>query len=454
MQFLKSLGITLVVVGIISLLALHRPAIAAPPDSDQSEGITLEKKASADSVPLGEVITFTLTVKNESDRTINPTLTDTLPNGLALRTETVSATVGLFELSNGGPTEARVDEISWTGSLAPGEELTLFYQAIPPSISTADQTLSNLAVLEFDDTLLEVGASITTLPPEYGIWGNFVNLIAGALVSFDRLLIRMNIPYPFGFAIILFTLTVRLITFPLNVQQIKSSKAMQALQPQLKELQEKHKDDKEKLAQEQMRLYREAGVNPLGGCLPMLVQMPIWIALYRALFRLSYEGVLTNEGFFWIPSLAGPVSSYGEGLSWLYPFVDGVPPLGWSQTIAYLVLPVLLVVSQLYMQQMMSPTGGSSSDDPQQATMMSMMKFMPLMFGYFALIVPSGLTLYWFTSNILAMAQQYFTKTNMEKNNSTDPFQKFSEELAEPSQTKEGKKTKNGKSKRKSRRKR
>jgi YidC/Oxa1 family membrane protein insertase len=72
-------------------------------------------------------------------------------------------------------------------------------------------------------------------------------------------------------------------------------------------------------------------------------------------------------------------------------------------------LPILLVVSQLYMQQMMTPT----TDDPQQASMQSIMKIMPLMFGYFALIVPSGLTLYWFTSNILAMGQQYFTKTSL-----------------------------------------
>lgn len=184
---------------------------------------------------------------------------------------------------------------------------------------------------------------------------------------------------------------------------------MQELQPKLKELQEKYKNDKEKLAQEQMALYKAHGVNPLGGCLPMLVQMPVWFALYRSLLQLSRQGLL-NEGFFWIPSLAGPVSDYNQGLSsWLYPFVDGTPPIGWGPAIAYLVLPVLLVVSQLYMQQMMTP----QNPDPQQASMQSVMKFMPLMFGYFALVVPSGLSLYWFTSNLLAMAQQYFTRTGL-----------------------------------------
>jgi YidC/Oxa1 family membrane protein insertase len=122
-----------------------------------------------------------------------------------------------------------------------------------------------------------------------------------------------------------------------------------------------------------------------------------------------------------------------------------------------MVLPVLLVASQLYMQKMMTPP----SSDPQQASMQSVMKFMPFMFGYFALIVPSGLSLYWFTSNLLAMAQQYFTKTSMESapasagataanspSTSTNPVSTDSEE---------DKKEKNVKSKRrrkKSRRKR
>jgi YidC/Oxa1 family membrane protein insertase len=156
-----------------------------------------------------------------------------------------------------------------------------------------------------------------------------------------------------------------------------------------------------------MKLYRESGVNPLGGCLPMLVQMPIWFALYQSLVQLSTEGLL-QEGFFWIPSLAGPVASWGGGIEWLWPFP---PAVGWGNAVAYLVLPVLLLVSQFYMQQLMTPP----TTDPQQAQMQSIMKFMPIMFGWFALIVPSGLTLYWFTSNLLGIAQHYFTKTQLDQ---------------------------------------
>lgn len=234
------------------------------------------------------------------------------------------------------------------------------------------------------------------------MWQAFVDLIASGLVFFNDTLVSFGVPYSFGFAIILFTVVIKLLTFPLNQIQMKSARAQQELQPKLKVLQKKYANDKEKLAQAQMALYKEAGVNPLGGCLPMLVQMPVWIALYQALYNLSSQNVALKEGFFWIPSLAGPVANQAAGISWLWPLP---PAVGWADAIAYLVLPVLLVVSQLYMQRMMTP----QTDDPQMKSMNQAMMFMPFMFGYFALVVPSGLSLYWFVNNILSMAQQYYT---------------------------------------------
>lgn len=459
-QIIKSLIVPLAILGFIAFAVLSRPATAAPPpvspdlaQTAQTDNITLTKTASKDVVALGEVVSYTVTIQNTGTEAINPTLTDAVPVGLVLQTRTISATIG----------EASAEEntLFWSGTLAGGEEARIIYSVIPPSTSDPDQTFNNVAVLQVGGTELQAGASVQTKTPELGLWGRFVNYLAVILVSLDRLLRGVGVPYSFGFAIILFTVLVRLITFPLNVQQIKSSKAMQELQPKMKELQDKYKNDREKLAQEQMRLYKEYGVNPLGGCLPMLVQMPIWFALYRSLLQLSREGLL-KEGFFWIPSLAGPVSDYGQGLSsWLYPFVNGAPPIGWGPALAYLVLPVLLVVSQLYMQKMMTPP----SSDPQQQSMQSVMKFMPLMFGYFALIVPSGLTLYWFTSNILAMAQQYFTKTEFAKpatagaavgaSTATVPANSSSTVSDTVSEEKEAKKEQNVKPKRKkSRRKR
>jgi YidC/Oxa1 family membrane protein insertase len=394
-------------VGVVFVLAVNPPVMAAPPDVPpatghvvEKAGVSLDKKANVDVIPLGQAVTYTLTIKNDSQETIEASLTDTLPNvvtGLALQVNTISTTVGLAEPAG--------NSLNWNGSLAPGEEAIITYQAIPPTTSEAGQSLKNVAVLKFGETTLQAEATVVTQPPNLGIWGSFVNFIALALVFFNQTLESINIPYAFGFAIILFTIAVRLATFPLNVQQIKSSKAMQELQPKLKELQDKYKGDREKLAQEQMRMYREAGVNPLGGCLPMLVQMPIWFALYQALIQLSHEGLL-NQGFLWIPSLAGPPVSNAGGF--LPPWLTELP---LEQVVAYLVMPILLVVSQFYMQQLMTPP----STDPQQAQMQSMMKFMPIMFGYFSLIVPSGLTLYWFTSNILGVAQHYFTKTQFDQ---------------------------------------
>jgi YidC/Oxa1 family membrane protein insertase len=419
-QSLKLLILPLIFISLLALFALvKQPATAAPSDNParlipsiaQSAGVTLEKKPSAEAVPLGHVVTYTVTIKNGGRETINPTLTDALPKppeGLGLQSASITATVGTVQ--------AESNTVKWSGSVGPGEEVKVSYSAIPPSIVQPGRTLTNVATLTFGSTTLEVSATITTQTSERGFWCGFmapcflVDFTKLTLVYLDGVLASIGLPYAFGFAIILFTLAVRVVTYPLNMQQIKSSKAMQELQPKMKELQEKHKNDREKLAQEQMRLYKEAGVNPLGGCLPMLVQMPIWIALYSSLIQLSHEGLL-NEGFFWIPSLAGPATSACNGAGgfippWLSPFPFGEPCIGWAQALAYLVLPVLLVVSQFYMQQMMTPP----NPDPQQASMNSMMKIMPVMFGYFSLIVPSGLTLYWFTSNILGLIQQYFTQ--------------------------------------------
>ena len=410
---IKLLVLPVTILGIILLLAFNQTATAAPPDTPhkaighitRKAGITLEKQASADVVPLGQVVSYTVTIKNDGSQTINPTLTDALPavpEGLALQnnpTTPISATTGIIEVED--------NTLTWTGSVAPGKEVTISYGAIPPTTSTPGQTLENVAALQFGETTLKAAATITTQVPELSLWRRFINFIAIVLVFFAQALAAVHIPYAFGFSIILFTLIVRGATFPLNMQQIKSSKAMQELQPQLKVLQEKYKGDREKLAQEQMRLYKEHGVNPLEGCLPMLVQMPIWFALYRSLIQLANEGLL-SEGFLWIPSLAGPVSAQARGIGWLWPFP---PSIGWFDAIAYLVMPVLLVVSQLYTQKLMTPP----SADPQQNQMQSVMKFMPLMFGYISLVLPSGLTLYCFTSNMLGVAQHYMTKTQRDQ---------------------------------------
>ncbi|KAK9021661.1 hypothetical protein V6N11_011640 [Hibiscus sabdariffa] len=216
----------------------------------------------------------------------------------------------------------------------------------------------------------------------------------------------LHVPYSYGFAIILLTVLVKAATFPLTRKQVESAMAMRSLQPQIKAIQQQYAGDQERIQLETARLYKLAGINPLAGCLPTLATIPVWIGLYRALSNVADEGLLT-EGFFWIPSLAGPTTiaarQNGSGISWLFPFVDGHPPLGWSDTFAYLVLPVLLVVSQYVSVQIMQ---SAQSNDPNMRNSQALTKFLPLMIGYFALSVPSGLSLYWLTNNILSTAQQ------------------------------------------------
>ena len=238
---------------------------------------------------------------------------------------------------------------------------------------------------------------VRTTAPE-GLWQTFVVWpLANILIWLDELLAGLGVVYSWGWAIILFTFGIKVITFPLNLSQIRGMQAQKDLQPQLAELQKKYGKDREKLAQEQMKLYKEAGVNPLSGCLPLLIQMPILFGLYSALVAVG--PMLENAGFYWIPDLSYP--KFTDGLNW-------IPQLwqagDYATLIAYLILPVLLVVTQIFMQKWMTPPS-PGGDQAKMTQNMSMI--MTLFFGCFTLQVPAGLTLYWVTSNLLQMGQQW-----------------------------------------------
>lgn len=190
----------------------------------------------------------------------------------------------------------------------------------------------------------------------------------------------MGIPYSYGFAIVVLTLFVKVATYPLSKKQVESTMSMQALQPRVKELQAKFAGDQERLQLETARLYKEANVNPLAGCLPTLATIPVFIGLYRALTLAAEDGLL-KEGFFFIPSLAGPTTidaqMSNQGMAWLFPFTDGAPPLGWEDTARYLVLPVLLVLSQYASMQLSQP----KTDDPSMKQTQAILRFLPIMIG-------------------------------------------------------------------------
>jgi YidC/Oxa1 family membrane protein insertase len=189
-----------------------------------------------------------------------------------------------------------------------------------------------------------------------------------------------------GLAIIVFTILMRVVLLPLTIQQFRSQKAMQKLQPELKELQKKHGKDREKLQQETMALYKEHGVNPAAGCFPLLVQMPILFALYAALINLAVTNPAFQEPWMWIPNLAQPDVLLIAGIS--IPFI----------------LPILTAATQWVQQRMMT----QQTDDPQQKMQNSIMQFMPLMMLYFGTTIAAGVVLYWLTQNVAGIVQQYF----------------------------------------------
>jgi YidC/Oxa1 family membrane protein insertase len=242
---------------------------------------------------------------------------------------------------------------------------------------------------------------IQTTPPD-GWWQRLVVWPMGhALIWIDSQLQQFNVNYHWGWAIITFTLIIKILTFPLTLTQIRGINAQKELQPRIQELQKKHGKDREKLAAEQMKLYREAGVNPLSGCLPLIVQMPILFGLYAALSAIGPN--LANARFYWIPDLGFP--SYAQGLGWIS---DAFGAGQYGLLAAYLALPILLVVSQFIMQKWMTPpTPTGDSSNPMMGMTRQLTLMMTFMFGFFTLTVPAGLTLYWVTSNLLQLFQQW-----------------------------------------------
>ena len=224
-----------------------------------------------------------------------------------------------------------------------------------------------------------------------GVWNTILlNPMVNFLILMSKYLLGS-----FGIAVIILTIIIRLLMFPLTMKQLQSSKAMQAVQPKMKELQKKYAKDQQKLNQEVMKLYKEEGVNPLGCALPMLVQFPIWIALYQSVIQaLAYapENLLGLSKQLYSSAVIRGALPLNHHFLWL------------DLTKGDIFMAILTVASMWALQKMST----QPSTDPQQQSMNRIMLWvMPLMFGFFSLTLPSGLSLYWVASNIISMILQY-----------------------------------------------
>jgi YidC/Oxa1 family membrane protein insertase len=225
------------------------------------------------------------------------------------------------------------------------------------------------------------------------VWNLIIgNPVLNVLIALSHLL-----GGSFGLAIIVLTVIIRLVSWPLTKRQLNSTKALQEMQPKIQELQKKYGKNQQKLQQEMMKLYKEAGVNPLGCLWPMLIQFPIWIALYQAIMKAlatTPENLLdlAHRLYSWdIVSQAIPLSSQFLGLD-----------LGSQGNF----LLAILVGGTMWVQQKM--TQAPAVDPRQESTSRMMLLMMPLMFGFLTLTFPSGLALYWAVSNIIGIVTQYF----------------------------------------------
>ncbi len=215
-------------------------------------------------------------------------------------------------------------------------------------------------------------------------FGKFDLIAQGLLMMLE---LFYNIFHSWGWVIICLSLAIYLLLYPLTAKQMNSMKEMQALQPKVEEIRKQFKDNPQRQNQEVMELYRKHKVNPLGGCLPMILQIPIFFTLYQVLTRTI---ALKGASFFWIKDLSEPDR--------LFVFAQKFPIIGNE----FNILPILMAI-EMFIQQKFSMSSASSAQAEQQKIMLIIM---PIMFGFLFYRMPSGLVLYWFINSTMTMAYQ------------------------------------------------
>jgi YidC/Oxa1 family membrane protein insertase len=226
------------------------------------------------------------------------------------------------------------------------------------------------------------------------IFTAFRDALYHVLTFFQDLTEPLLASQSYWFSIVLLTVSVRILLIPLTVKQVKSTRVMQELAPEIKKLQAKYKNDKAKLNEEMMALYKERGFNPMAGCWPLLAQMPFFFALYQVIYRPTIDGqpnILWGKTFFGIPLQQ----------HWL-----ALP--GWDKIFSAAGITILILTTVMslttYISQRQLMSKQTAQVNPQQQTIM---KIMPLMFFVFAVNVPLAVIVYWVTTNFWSVGQQY-----------------------------------------------
>ena len=230
------------------------------------------------------------------------------------------------------------------------------------------------------------------------IWNGLQALLGNILSFFYDL-------FPnYGVAIIGLTIVVNLLVFPLTLKQVRSTRAMQEIQPEMERIRREYKGDQETMNQKVMELYRERGVSPFGCVLPLLVQMPVWFALFQVLRNPSNS--LPPDSSLLVAAAEGSLRFLTMDLDLAPSEVVGSQGLFEVTTIPYLLLVGVVVLTGYLQQKLLTPPRQAGASNPQAEAVQRMTKILPLMFGVISYIWPSGLNLYFATSNIFRTGQQ------------------------------------------------
>ncbi len=236
---------------------------------------------------------------------------------------------------------------------------------------------------------------------------------------FNALMLLYRLFGDFGLSIVVLTLIIKLILFPLTLQQLKSAKANQALQPQMQELRRKYAKDQQALAVATQALYKEYGINPLAGCLPLLIQLPVLYGMYFAFSTVLHTTNLVNDINNLLYPFIAHFTSVNVNLNWFTWLKFLNPAWSWSISLARpdptYVLPVIAALATFVQLRMslpktapVSPSAKAAPPDPTASTMKTMQYVMPFFTLFIGVSLPSGLALYWTVSSVFQAVQQYF----------------------------------------------
>jgi YidC/Oxa1 family membrane protein insertase len=258
-----------------------------------------------------------------------------------------------------------------------------------------------------------------------GIFNAFYSAIANSIVGIHAALSHVfdpNSGWAWGLSIVLLVIAIRILLFPLFVKQIKTQRKMMEIQPKVKELQQKYRGDRETLNQELMKLYRENNANPLGGCLPLLVQMPIFLALFRVLNSFKPDSHGNFEGHYGISASlvesAAKAKIFGAPISAAFrssahTLANLNATVGVVRAVTLTMIVLMAVSTFTTQRQLMARNAASTANTPMAQQQKILLYVLPLFFAVFGLNFPVGVLLYWLTTNIWSMGQQFLVINRM-----------------------------------------